>query len=58
MDDRPLEILPFGRTAEDQAKIDAKKAAGRRGMHGCLFLAFLVALFFVFLWGWSVGRHG
>ena len=56
MSEKPLEVLPWGRTAEDQAKLDAKKAAGRRGLNGCLLYALAFALVAVFAWGWSVGR--
>ena len=43
MDDKPLELLPFGRTLEQQNAIDAKKARGLAGLHGCLLQAALFA---------------
>lgn len=57
MDDKPLEILPWGRTVEQQAKLDAKREAGRKGMHGCLFMAFAVTLWIVYAFGVMIGKH-
>lgn len=57
-DEKPLEILPWGRTLEQQNKIDAKKAQGRRGAKGCLFMAVLFALFAVYVAGWVSGKYG
>lgn len=56
MDD-PLEILPWGRTREDQAKLDRTKAKGKRGLQGCLLYAVAFALWAVFQLGLMMGRH-
>lgn len=58
MSDKPLEVLPWGRTADMQDKLDRKKAAGKRGLNGCLFYMVAFALVAVFAWGWSVGYSG
>lgn len=57
-DDKPLELLPWGRTLEDQERIDRKKQKGRGGAKGCLFLAVLFALFVVYVAGWMSGEYG
>lgn len=57
-DDKPLELLPWGRTLEDQERIDRKKAQGRGGAKGCLFMAVLFALFAVYVAGWMSGKYG
>lgn len=57
-DDKPLELLPWGRTLEDQERIDRKKAQGRGGAKGCLFMAVLFALFVVYVAGWMSGKYG
>lgn len=57
-DDKPLELLPWGRTLEDQERIDRKKAKGRDGAKGCLFMAVLFALFVVYVAGWMSGKYG
>lgn len=57
-DDKPLELLPWGRTLEDQERIDRKKAQGRGGAKGCLFMAVLSALFAVYVAGWIGGKYG
>lgn len=57
-DEKPLEILPWGRTLDQQNKIDAKKAQGRGGAKGCLFMAVLFALFVVYVAGWISGKYG
>lgn len=57
-DDKPLELLPWGRTLEDQERIDRKKAQGRGGAKGCLFMAVLFALFAVYVAGWIGGKYG
>lgn len=54
-DTQPLEILPWGRTKEDQERLDAKKAKGRRGWHGCLFQLVALALLAVFTAGYLSG---
>lgn len=57
-DEKPLEILPWGRTLEDQERIDRKKAQGRGGAKGCLFMAVLFALFAIYVAGWVSGKYG
>lgn len=57
MSDKPLELLPWGRTAEDQAKLDRKKLQGRRGWQGCLLYLVAFALFAAYVAGWTNGRH-
>lgn len=57
-DDKPLELLPWGRTLEDQERIDRKIQKGRDGAKGCLFLAVLFALFVVYVAGWMSGKYG
>lgn len=57
-DDKPIEILPWGRTLEDQERIDRKKQKGRDGAKGCLFLAVLFALFAVYVAGYVAGAYG
>jgi len=56
-DNKPLELLPWGRTLEDQERIDRKKAQGRGGAKGCLFMAVLFALFVVYVAGWMSGKY-
>ena len=58
MDDKPLELLPWGRTAEQQEEIDRKKARGRRGWHGCLLQLVLLALVIAYAAGFVNGRFG
>ncbi len=36
-DSPPLEILPWGRTLEDDTRLARKKAKGRAGAMGCLY---------------------
>ena len=57
-DDSPIQILPFGRTAEQQAKLDRAKAQGKRGAFGCLLWAFALALFAVYCAGYMQGKLG
>lgn len=57
-DEKPLELLPWGRALEDQERIDLKKAQGRGGAKGCLFMAVLFALFAVYVAGWVSGKYG
>lgn len=54
--DKPLEILPWGRTAADQAKIDRNKARARKAVK--LFLAQLavVSIVAAYCIGWKDGR--
>lgn len=58
MDRKPLEILPWGRDASDQEKLDRKKRAGHRGAKGCLFMLVAVALFLTYAAGWMSGHAG
>lgn len=51
MADKPLEILPWGRTREQQEALDRKKAQGRRGVGGCMFMLVLVALILTYFAG-------
>lgn len=56
MDEPPLQILPYGRDAADQAKLDAKAAGNKaRATFGCFAWLILFALIAVFCWGWSLG---
>lgn len=57
MDDKPLEILPWGRTAEQQEALDRKKLQGRRGWQGCLLYGVAFALVCAYCAGWMNGRH-
>lgn len=57
-EDKPLELLPWGRTIEDQEKIDRKKAQGRRGLQGCLLQLVLIALIIAYAAGFVNGRFG
>lgn len=52
-----IEIIPYGRSREEQAKLDRVKAGGRRGWNGCLSQLVVLALIAVYWFGWSVGRH-
>jgi len=56
MDDKPLEILPYGRTAEEQARIDRKHESGRHGVRGCLALAVAVVMAIVYVAGYVAAR--
>lgn len=56
-DDKPLELLPWGRTLEDQERIDRKKQQGRNGCAGLLFYLVAFALIAVYCAGWMTGRH-
>lgn len=57
MSDKPLEVLPWGRTRDDQAKLDRTKVKGKRGLQGCLLYALAFAFWLVFQWGLMLGRH-
>ncbi len=50
-----LEILPWGRTKEDQERLDTKKEQGRRGWRGCLLQLLLVAGFVIYTAGYLAG---
>lgn len=58
MNDEPLELLPFGQTAEDHAKAQRNKASAKRSLH--LALAWLVLFAFVlaYLAGFAQGKAG
>lgn len=56
MSQEPLELLPWGRTLEQQEAIDRKKAKGRAGGKGCLLYAVAFALFAVYVAGYESGR--
>lgn len=51
----PLEILPWGRTKDDQDRLDAKKRQGRRGWHGCLLQLVALTLLAVYAAGYLAG---
>lgn len=57
MDDKPLEILPWGRTLEQQEALERKKRQGRQGFAGCLLYAVAFALVCAYCAGWMNGRH-
>jgi hypothetical protein len=48
VDDKLVEILPYGRTREEQAAIDRNRELGRRGLKACLVQLIIVALIMVF----------
>lgn len=56
-DDKPLEILPWGRTLEQQEALERKKRQGKQGVGGCLLYAVAFALVAVYCAGWMQGRH-
>ena len=56
-DDKPLELLPWGRTREQQEALERKKQQGRNGCAGLLFYAVAIALVIVYIAGWMAGRH-
>jgi hypothetical protein len=55
-DDKPLEILPWGRTLEQQEALDRKKQQGRSGVFGCLLYLVAFALFAAYCAGWVNGK--
>lgn len=57
MDDRPLEILPYGRTLETQERLDRKKARGKRGARILGYMALIIVYWLAYLAGWMQGRH-
>lgn len=57
-DDKPLELLPWGRTREQQELVDRKKAQGRRGWKGCLLQLVIIALIIAYAAGFVNGRFG
>ncbi len=57
MEDDRLEILPWGRTPEQQKALERKKRSGKRGLGGCLLYAVAFALVAVYCAGWMQGKH-
>lgn len=55
MPDR-LQILPWGRTREQQDAIDAKKREGRKGARGCLWQLLAIASFIFYAYGEMIWR--
>lgn len=53
-----LEIIPYGRSREEQERLERKKARGRQGGFGCLLYAFALALFAVYVAGYMSGKAG
>lgn len=51
----PLEILPWGRTLEDEQALARKKAQGRRGWHGCLLQLAALAILAIYAAGYVAG---
>lgn len=58
MNDERLEVLPWGRTREQQDKLDAKREAGRGGFKGCLAQALFAAILIAYCIGWITGKSG
>lgn len=58
MDDKPLEVLPWGRTLEQEQALQRKKAQGRGGFKGCLAIACAIAFVLMYLSGYVAGRFG
>lgn len=56
LDDKPLELLPWGQTREGLAKLQARKEAGRAGFRGCLFQLVAIALAIMYVCGWMAGK--
>jgi hypothetical protein len=56
-EDKPLEILPWGRTRADQERLEVMREQGRRGLRGCLLQAVIVALILAYCAGWMDGRY-
>lgn len=56
-DDKPLELLPWGRTRDQQEALERKKRQGRNGCAGLLFYFVAFALIAVYCAGWMAGRH-
>ena len=57
MNNEPLEVLPYGRDAAAQERLDAKKRAGRRGGFGCLTMALIVLAWIIYQAGFMAGLH-
>lgn len=55
VNDSPLELLPWGQTADDAGKVDAKR---RKFWHGCLFLPSLATLILVYIAGYVAAKFG
>lgn len=51
-----LEILPWGRTREQQDAIDAKKREGRKGPRGCFWQLAAIAAFIFYAYGEMIWR--
>lgn len=52
--ERPLEILPFGRTLEQEGKLARRKEGGRRGLG--LLLAFALAIVGILIYAAGFGQ--
>jgi hypothetical protein len=44
-----IEIIPFGRTEAEQAKLDRRKARGQAGLKGCALQSIALSLFVLFV---------
>lgn len=55
-EERPLEILPFGQSAEEHAKALENKASAKRSLHLGLAWLVLFAFLAVYLCGFAQGR--
>ena len=55
-DSTRIELLPYGHTAEEQDKIDARVAAGRRGLRLTLWQWLALGFALAYICGWSDGR--
>jgi hypothetical protein len=58
MDDKPLVVLPYGRTREQQEALERKKEKGRRGWRLLLLQFVLIALFCAYALGYVKGKLG
>lgn len=52
----PIEILPPGITREMLEKAEKNKREAKQAAKGCLFLAFAVTLFIVFVTGYTLAK--
>lgn len=55
MSNKPLEILPWGRTREQQEALERKREAGRGGLRGCLAMMIGVACVIFYVTGYVAG---